>query len=149
MAPAHALALDVECEIGHQAKGLPGPARLGGVAVAVVHRPGGGCASIVEGRLADDFELDLSLEALDRPHEHVVGIVVPGRARVRRDLILVIPGADRQSVKDAHPAGWRLPGRSKDIRPGLVRARGRMVDPERRKAEEAGLSVEEAAEDAR
>ena len=91
-------------------------------------------APVVERRLADDLELDLSLEALDRPHEHVVGIVVRGRARVRRDLVLVIPGADRQSVKDDAPSRTASSRSSEDIRPGLVRARGRMVDPERRRS---------------
>ncbi len=127
----------------------PAPRRVGGVAVAVDQRPLGRRAAVVEDRLADELDLDAALEALDRAHEHVVGVVVGRRARVRRDRVLVVAGPDRQRVAHDDPAGRRLPGRLEHVRARLVGARGRVVDPERPEAEGAGLAVEQAAEHAR
>ena len=42
-----------------------------------------GVPSVVEHRLADQLDLHRALEALDRAHQHVVGVVVGRRARVR------------------------------------------------------------------
>jgi hypothetical protein len=149
VASAYALPLDVQREVGRQAESLPGPGRVGGMAVSVVHRPLRGLAAVPEGRLADDLDLDVALEALDRPHQHVVCVIVGGRPRVRGDLVLVIPWPDGQRVTDLNPPGRRLPGRQEDVRARLIRTRRRMVEPKRREAEEACLAVEEAAEDAR
>ena len=46
-----------------------------------------GCASVVERGLADQFDLDRAFEALDQPHQDVLGIVVGRRPRVRGDQV--------------------------------------------------------------
>ncbi len=69
---ADAVALDPEREIGLEADRLPGAGRVGRVAAVVDERPLGGRPAVVERGLADELDLDLALEALDRPHEHVV-----------------------------------------------------------------------------
>ena len=43
-----------------------------------------GVGAVVEHRLADELDLHLALDALDRAHEQVVGVVVGRRARVAR-----------------------------------------------------------------
>ena len=70
-------------EIGLDAERLPGSGRVGGVAAVVDQRPFGGRSAVVEGGLADELDLDLALDALDRPHEHVVAVVVGRRPGVR------------------------------------------------------------------
>ncbi len=79
----------------------------------------------------------------------MVGVVVGGRPRVRRDLVLVIPGADRQRVAHEYPPRGRLPRGGEDIRARLVDSRRGMVDPEGPEPKASGLTVEQAAEDAR
>jgi hypothetical protein len=106
-------------------------------------------AAVVECRLADELDLYLSLEAFDRAHEHVVGVVVGRRAGVRRDLVLVVPGADCQRITNLDPAGRCLPGCEEHVGPWLVHPSSRMVDPKGSEAEEAGLTVEQVPEDAR
>ena len=43
--------------------------------------------AVVERRLADQLDLDRALQALDRAHQHVVGVVVGRRPGVRRDRV--------------------------------------------------------------
>ena len=148
VASADRVALDVDREIGDEPEGHAGPCRVGGV-LPVDHRPGRRRPAVVEGGLADQVDLDPSVEALDRAHEHVVAVVVGGRPGVRRHGVLVIPRAERQRVAHDDPARRRLPGRLEDVRPRHVGPRGRVRDAERGEAEEPGLAVEEAAEDAR
>jgi hypothetical protein len=105
--------------------------------------------AVVEGRFADELNLDPAFEALDGPHEHMVSVVVGGRPGVRRDLVLVIPGADRQRVAHENPAGWRLPRCGQHVRARLVDPRRGVVDPEGPEPKAAGLAVEQAAEYAR
>ena len=141
--------LDPEREVGVQAEALVRAGRLGAVPIVVQQRPGGRLAPVVERRLADELDLDVALEAFDRANEHVIGVVVGGRTRVRRDRVLVAARPHRQRVAHDDPAVGRLPRRLEHVRPRLVDDRSRVVDPERRHAEEAGLAVEQAAEDAR
>ena len=112
-------------------------------------RPLRGDAAVVEDRLADELDLDRAREALNGANEHVVGVVVGRRPRVRRDLVLVVPRPHGQGVSDDDPAGRRLPGRGEDVRPGLVHDRRRMVDAEGPEPKRAGPPVEQAAEHAR
>ena len=137
---ADAVALGAEREVGLEADRLAGSARVGCVAAAVDHRPLRRRPAVVEGRLADELDLDAALEALDRADEHVIGVVVRRRPCVRGDRVLVLARAHRQRVADDDPAVRRLPGRLEDVRPRHVGARGRVVDPERREAEEARLA---------
>ena len=116
----YAIPFDSERQVRPQTNGLACAARVGCQAVTVDQRPIGRRTSVVEHRLADEVDLDLTLDALDRPHQRVVGIVVRGRARVRRDLVLVIPWPHRQRVANDDPSGRRLPRRHEHVRPGLV-----------------------------
>ena len=148
MARADAVTLDVEREIRHEPERHAGSRCVRGGPCSVDDRPGRRLPAVIEGGLADELDLHAAVEALHRPHEHVVGVVVGRRSRVRRDGVLVIPGAEGQRVSHDDPARRRLPGRLEDVRPGQVRPCRRVRDPERREAEEARLAVEEAAEDA-
>ena len=120
----HAAALDPESEVRSQADRLSGARRVGDVPVAVDQRPRRRLASVVEDGLADELDLDRSLEAFDRAHEHVVGVVVGRRARVRRDLVLVVPRPHGQRGTNDDPPARRLPGRLEDVGARLV-VRGR------------------------
>jgi len=119
------------------------------MAVVADERPLGRLAAVVEDGLADEFDLDASRDALDRADEQVIRVVVGGRAGVRCDRVFPGRRAHRQRVPDDDPAVRGLPGRLEHVRPWLVDDGGRMIDPERCEAEEAGLAVEQAAEDAR
>ena len=90
-----------------------------------------------------------ALQATDRPHQQVVGVVVGRGPGVRRDLVLALTRAHRQGVADLDPAGRGLPGRDQGVGPGLVGPRRRDVDAERPQPEQPGLAVEQRAEHAR
>ena len=143
------LSLDPEREVGLETKLLPGAARVGGVPAAVHCNPLRGNPAVVEDRLADQLDLDVSVETFHGPDQHVIGVVVGRRSRVRRDRVLVVPRPHRQGFADEDPARGRLPGRHEHVRAGLVGPCGRVRDPERAEPEEACLPVEEAAEHAR
>src|SRR5262249_37295424 len=106
-------------------------------------------AAVVEGGLAEKFDLDPAFEAEARSHEHMIGIVVCRRAGGGGDLYLMIPVADRQRGPDNAPTRRRFPGRGQDFRAWLVDPRYRVVDPEGSEAKPSGLPVEQAAEHAR
>ena len=145
----HPLALDAERHVGPQPDRLAGARRVGDVPAVVDERPLRRRAPVVEDRLAHQIDLDAALHAEDRAHEHVVAVLVGGRPGVRRDLVLVIPRAHGQRVADHDPARRRVPRRKEGVRPGLVDARRRDVDPERTQPEAPCLAVEQRAEDAR
>ena len=142
-------ALDSDRHVGLEPDRLPGAGRVGRVAAIVDQRPLRRRASVVEDRLAHHVDLDTSLQAEDRAHEHVVAVLVGGRARVRRDLVLVVPRTHGQRVANHYPARGGVPGREQGVRAGLVDARRRDVDSERAQAEAPCLAVEQRAEDAR
>ena len=149
VARPNAVALDPQREIRAEADRLLRAARVGCMAAAVDRGPLRRHAAVVEGRLADELDLDPAFEAEDRSHEQMVGVVVGRRPGVRCDLVLVIPGADRQRVADENPAGRRLPRRGQDVRARLVDPRRRVVDPEGPEPKASGLPVKQAAEHAR
>src|SRR5215469_18786135 len=119
------------------------------MAVAVDRAPFRRHTAVVKGGLADELDLHLAFKAEDRSHEQMVSVVIGGRPGVRCDLVLVIPGADRQRVADENPAGRRLPGRGQNVCARLVDSRRGMVDPEGPEPKPSGLPVEQAAEYAR
>ena len=121
-------------------------ARVGGV--WSLQRPVGRYPPVVEVRLAVQFHVDRALHAEHGSHEHVMGVLVGGRARVWGDLVLMLGRADRQRVSHHRPAGRRVPGGDEDVGAGLVDPAARHVDPEGAEAERAGLPVEQRAEDA-
>jgi hypothetical protein len=92
VAGPYAVALDPQREIRAEADRLPRTARVGCVAVAADRCPLRRHAAVVEGRLADELDLDSAFEAEDRSHEQMVRVVVCGRPGVRSDLVFVIPG---------------------------------------------------------
>ena len=143
------VALDAEGHVGAQADRLARAGRVGDVAVVADERPLPGHAAVVEDRLAHELDLDVAVDAADRPDQQVLGVVVGRRPRVRRDRVLALPRAHGQRVADDDPAARRVPRRLEDVRPRLVAAAGGDVDPERRQAEVAGLAVEQRAEHAR
>ena len=149
MPPSHAAALDSEREVRDEADRLAGTGRVGHRPAAVDEVPLGCSPAVVEDGLAHELDLHRPLDALDRADEHVVAVVVGRRSSVRRDLVFARAGPHRQRVADGDPAPRRLPERDKHVRPRLVLAVGRMVDPERAEPERPGLTVEEAPEDAR
>ena len=149
MPRAHAVVLDAEREIGDEADRLTRSGRVGRVAAPVDERPRRRRAAVVERRLADELDLDAALEAFDRSNEHVVGVVVGRRPRVRRDRVLVIAGPMVSASRTTTQPDGVFHVVTSTFVPGSYVARRRMVDPERREAEEPGLPVEQAAEDAR
>ena len=64
----------------------PGTCRVGSVPAVVDEGPCRGLTAVVEHRLADELDLDATLETLDGADEHMVCVVVGRRPRVRRDL---------------------------------------------------------------
>ncbi len=146
---ADAVSLDPEQEVRAEADRNGRAVRVRRVAVVADERPLRGRAPVVEGGLAEDLDLDATLDTPDGAHEHVVAVVVGRGPRVRRDLVVARVRPHRQRVPHLDPALRRLPGRDEDVRARLVLTGGRMVDPVRRDPEEPGLSVEQAAEDAR
>ena len=145
----HSVALDPEREVGLEANRLSGTRRVRGVPAAVDQCPLSRLAAVAEDGLADELDLHRALEAFDGAHQHVVRVVVRRRTRVRRDRVLVVVRTHRQRRADEDPAVRCLPGRRQDVRPGLVLARRRMVDAERRQLERPRPSIEQAAEHAR
>ena len=142
------VALHPEREVGLQPDGLARAGRVGGMPAALDQRPFGRRPAVVERRLAHEIDLDGALQAADRAHQEVIGVVVGGRPGVRRDLVLGLPWTHRQRVADQDPARRRLPRRREDVRAGLVDPRGRVVDPEGPEPEVARLTVEQGAEHA-
>ena len=148
MAGAHTVLLDTERQVGLQPDRDPGSGCVGDVSLVPDQGPLGLRSPVVEGGLADELDLDLACEALDGAYEQVIGVVVGGGPRVRSDRVFVPARAHGQRVADDDPAVRRPPCRFEHVRSRLVDNRSRMIDPERREAEEAGFSVEQAAENA-
>jgi hypothetical protein len=121
MPGARPVALDADPQVGDQPQDGLAVGRLGGRPVVADHLPARRCAPVVEHRLAYRLDLDLALDALDQAHEHVIGVVVGGRAGVRGLVrVLVVPRADREAVAHDDPAGRAHPGGLDDHRAGHV-----------------------------
>jgi len=69
VASPNAVALDPQREIRAEADCLPRAARVGCMAVAIDRGPLRRQAAVVEGRLANEFDLDSAFEAQDSSHE--------------------------------------------------------------------------------
>jgi hypothetical protein len=92
------------------------------VTVALDRGPFRGRPTVVEGRLANELDLDTAFEANNRSHQQVVGVLIGRRPGVRRDPVLVIAGTDRQGVANDNPTGRRLPSRHQHVGARLVDA---------------------------
>ena len=147
MPGADVIGLDPEQHVGLKPHRLLGARRVGAVAVRR-QRPVGEDAAVVEPGLAHELDLDAALDAFDRPHEHVVGVLVGRRARVRRDRVLAATRSHRQRVVNRRPPGRRLPGGDERVGPGLVVPAARHVDPERAEPERARATIEQRPEHA-
>jgi hypothetical protein len=147
MTRADAVPLDSQGKVRAETDGLTRALRVGDM-TAIDRRPLRGSPAVVERRLADQFHLDVAFEALDRPDQHVVGVVVGRRPRVRCDFVLMVPRPDRQRVSDDEPARGRLPGRLQHVRARLVDPRRRVVDSVGPEPERSRLPVEQASEHA-
>ena len=145
----HPVALDAEGDVGPQPDRHVGPGRVGGAAVVADHLPFGGNPAVVEVRLADQLHLDLALEAERGADQQMLPVLVGWRPGVGRDPILAAGRAHGQRVADQDPTRLGVPGGGQGVGPGLVVARDRVVDPERRETKGARLAVEQGAEDAR
>ena len=143
------VALDPERHVGAQADRLPGAGRVGGLPVVAGQGPFGRRAAVIEGRFADQLELDAALDAERRAHEQMLAVLVGRRPGVRRDPVLALARAHGERVADQHPTRRRVPGGRDDVRARLVDACRWHVDPEGPEAEGAVLAVEQGAEDAR
>ena len=121
------------------------PALLAGVHDAPLRRR----RAVVEHRLAHHLDLHLALDALDHPHQQVVGVEVGRRARVAGALLVVVPLADRQPVDHAQPALGRHPGRLDQVRARDVAPARRHVHAVGADAPAAGAAVEHRGEHAR
>ncbi len=103
---------------------------------------------VLEGGLADHLDVDLALKALDGPHEHVLGLVVGGRATVRLEVVVLAPVPEREGVVGDHPAGSGHPGGLEHVRSGLVAAADRRRQAGRSDPPEPGAAIQHRAEDA-
>ena len=81
----HALALDAQRQVRPQPEHLIAARGVGDPVVPVPEAPRRRDLPVVEDRLAHELDLDLPVQALDRPNQHVIGIVVGRRTRVGRD----------------------------------------------------------------
>ena len=146
VAGAGGAAFDADRQVGAQPQGLPGACGVGGVARAVDQRPRGGFAAVVERRFADQFDLDGSVEALHRPHEEMLGVVVGGRSGVRGDRVRPLSGPHRQGVVDDDPSTGGVPGGGQHMGAGHVGPRGGHIDAEGAEPERARAAVQEVPE---
>jgi hypothetical protein len=104
-------------------------------------------APVVQHGLAFHVHLDRAVDAADHPQQHVVGVVVGGRAAVGgRAVVLVVPRADEQDVAHDDPARPRAPRRLDDHGARQVAPARRHRRVGRRQAERAGRAVQHRAE---
>ena len=150
-AGAGAAALDADVDVGVQTQRALAVAGIGDAVLGAGAAPGRGARAVAEDRLADLLEVDGAVHAAGRPDEHVMGVEVGRRPRVRRRLRRLAgpPATDDQGVADDHPAGRRHPRRLDDVRPRLVAAADRAAHVRGPEAPASGRAVEEGGEDAR
>ena len=125
MPRSDAVSFDSERKVGLEAERLPGAAGVGCVPFVTDEFPLRGLAAIVECGLADQLDLDLALEALDRPNEHVVGggARVSGPAdRSRLATSAPVDGTDADNIPDD---GWttnvyNVSGAAKQVTPFAI-----------------------------
>ena len=149
---SHAGALEADPQVGRQRQlGRPAVGRRDGLVVALADvLPVRVAAPVVEDRVALQLDLDAAVDAADRAQQHVVGVVVRGRAPVRGGALLgVMPRTDEQHVAHDHPAAAGAPRRLQDHRAGQVPARGGDHRVGGAEPERAGVAVQQRAEHAR
>ena len=115
----------------------------------VAQRPLPGSAAVVERGLAHELDLDAAVDARDGPHEHVLGVLVGRRSRVRGDRVLAAARAHHERVAHDRPPTRGLPRSHQRVGPRLVGPAAGHVDPERTETERTGPPVEQRPEHAR
>ncbi len=149
-AGAGATAFDPDIDVRMKTQRGLAVAGVGNPVLGAGPAPGGGSAAVTEGRLADLFELNGAMHAARRPHEHVMGIEVRGRAGVsgRLGRFAGSPLTEDQGVADDHPARRGHPRRLDDVRPRLVAAADRLAHVGGAETPTAGGAIEQRREDA-
>ena len=145
---AHPAALDAQRHVGLQPEGLTRARGVGRMTIAIGQRPRRRRAAVVEHRLADELDFDLTVDACRRAHQDVLSIIVGRGSGVRRDRVFALPWSHRQRVAHDDPAARRVPRCRHDVRARLVRARRRDVDAERTQPEVSRLAIEQRPEHA-
>src|SRR6478735_2332080 len=122
----------------------------GGMVVArAVVGPACGHGAIVEHRLAFDDDVDGSVDALERPQQHVRRLRVTRRPQLPGGSFGVTPRCERQGVANHEEACRGHPGRLYDHARQEVSPAGGNRGPRRRDAKTSGATIEECAEHAR
>ncbi len=144
-------AFEPEPQVADQPQRPPGAGCIERLRVTGHRRPRAGDAPVIEQRLADQLDLDRPVDALDRAHQRVVGVVVGRWACVRggRAHLALAPVSDDQRVADHRPAGGCLPRRLEHVRARVVAAACGHAHPGGAEPEAAGATVENRREDAR
>ncbi len=160
VARMHRVALDADPGVAVQTEGRLAVARvermpstLAAVLAAPVRADVGDgplsrVSAVLEHRLADHLDLNLTLDALHRPDQDVISIEIGRRARVARGLLGVVPVADRQRVRHEQPPLGGHPGRLEHVRAGQISPARRHVEAVGPNAEPPGPPVEHRGEDA-
>ena len=112
-------ALDAEQHVGLKPECLIGPADLAPMAVGA-DCPLPGHATVIEGRLAHQVDLDRAGDAGGRAHERVIGIFVRRRSGVRCDGVRSTARPHGQGVTHHEPTGGRLPRRDERVGSRLI-----------------------------
>ena len=140
--------LDPQQQIGIEPDGLAGARRVGAVAV-VGQLPVGRCATVVKRRLAHEVYLDFAVQTGDGAHEHVLSVLVAGRAGVWGDRVLARPRPHYECIAGHRPAGGSTPRGHQRVGAGLIGPGARHVDPERGQPKRPRPAVQQRPEDAR
>src|SRR5579875_1439801 len=99
------------------------------IARLALHRaPSGDGPAVVERRLADHLDLGAPIDAFDRAHEHVSGVIVRRRSRVGDGGLALLPFAHHERVDHDQPALRGHPRRLQHVRAGQIAAAGGHVD---------------------
>ena len=146
---SHPVAFDAQVHVRAEPDREVGTFRIGGVEGPIQQGPVGRCPAVVEDRLADQFHLDPAVDALGRAHQHVTGIVVRRRARVRGDRVGPERRPHDQGIADDDPTRRRFPRGLEHVRARFVAVGARDVDAERAKAKRARPTIEQTREHAR
>ena len=142
-------ALDAQPHVAHQPHGRGAVRGVEHILGLLLRRgPASRHAAVTETGPTHQLERNLPLEALDRPHQHVVGVMVGRRAGVRLSgLVIGVPVADRQSIVDDRPPGGGHPGRLEHVGARYVAPAGGDVHAVGSKTKGSGAAVEQRAED--
>ena len=157
----HPVSLDAHAGVAVQTEGRLAVARVEGmptppagvpdapVRADVRDAPVRRVSPVIEHRLADHLDLDLTLDALDHPDQDVIGVEISRRAGVARRLLALVPLPDRQRVGHDQPALRGHPGRLEDVRARQIAPARGHIETVWADAEAPRPAVEHRGEDTR